>query len=73
MKIILTYKTKGGKFKKELRQHDDGTFNIVDFTHVDKTSNNFLGLVSLETATKQIEKEVHYAKIYDEKNFIKQN
>ena len=71
MQTIVIYETKGGKFKKELRQNNDKTFNIVDFTHEYKTSNNFLGLVSLEDAIKQIEKEVHLAETYDNKNFIK--
>lgn len=71
MTTLITYQTKGGKYKKELFTTDNKSYSIRDYKNNDSTGTNNLGLVSESEALKQIEKEVKISAYYDNINYYK--
>lgn len=70
-RILVTYQTKGGKYRKELFTTDNKSYSIRDYRNNDSTGTNNLGIVSEADALKKIEKEVKLSAYYDDINYYK--
>jgi len=71
MKTLLTYQTKGGKYRKELSIDDNGYYSIINYKNNDTTGINSLGTKDHGKAMEALNKEIKMAAYYDNINLTK--